>query len=131
MQGFLTLYIYRGEILEEKRVLVIPLKDKSTTSSALARIARGEADTTENVDQDITDETPMANETLEQRAEREILEDLKKKTAKLNSNSNLVVPVADNIKLTGEKEVCIPAIYFLINVLFENLSTINPILHFF
>lgn len=98
---------------------MIPLKDKSTTSSALARIARGEADAAENVDQDMAEEPPtepVANETLEQRAEREIMEDLKKRKAKLNSNCNLVVPVADNIKLTGEKEVCVRVHIFLLYI---------------
>lgn len=107
----------RGEIIEEKAPLVIPLKSKTTTAASLMRIAQevengildnGEA----NGESEIATEPkeiipPPANESLEERAVRELIQGVKKSSNDKQDllKNSLTIPAVDTPVFTGEKEV--------------------------
>ncbi|XP_077291527.1 G-patch domain and KOW motifs-containing protein [Arctopsyche grandis] len=105
-----------GEIIEERAPLVIPLKSKTTTAASLMRIAQevenGILDTREANDESEVSAVPKliipapANESLEERAVRELMQDVKKSTNDKQDvlKNSLTIPAVETPVFTGEKE---------------------------
>lgn len=106
-----------GELTEEEKPLVIPLKSKTTTAASLLRIAQEVESGIMEIDankpneegegESMVIEMKVKNETLDARAVRELMEDVSKSKNTKNdeSTNNMVIPAVELPKLTGEKEV--------------------------
>ena len=115
MQIFQLLLLFRDKPDTKPAELVIPLKSSSKTSAALASlqarkaIIEGDEIKPKELDSEPPSHTPTidpAEETIEKRAARELLEELTKNT-NLDSDANkLTLPIvsADELPLDGAKE---------------------------
>lgn len=103
-----------GQKIEDEKPLVIPLIENTKTSSALAvlRSLKNTLEGTEDEEPTTSDvdtsqpSVSTSNQTLDQKAAQEILNDLKEKQALTGAtDNNLVLPIkADELPLDGAKE---------------------------
>lgn len=96
---------------DEPRPLVIPLRqqDKTTIPDRLAKLqdiieGRDTEETSSKQDEEAS-EGPVDGETIEQRAAREILEDLKERKSRGNEKNTMVVPLKpEDLPLDGGRQ---------------------------